>query len=316
MLSTGPDTNKTEGSINQTKKMFAINGGIMLLVILIILIGGLGYSFTNEGTSAVVTPSMPNSYAYIAYATHSSNSYTPMSNIIVGSITAILAIFLMFGFFISRPYESKLSNLFGGTFNGTFNSEGFYWTNPLNSLTSIDLAIRNGETNMMKITEKNGNPLDIAFVYKWRVTDSYKAVFKVKDFHSYIIVQSEAIGRKIIKKHTYNDMLEKDDVIKEIEKALIEEMKPFGIEVLDCEFSALSYSKEISSAMLQKQQAKAKIEAKEEIAEGAVDIIKNIKAKMAKEEIKLEKEDESKMISQLMVVILSTESVQPMLDVG
>ena len=232
------------------------------------------------------------------------------------SIVVFVAIFIFFvsGFFVLHPYQSATANILGGKYNGTYEEEGFYYTNPFNSITKLEIGMRNTQTKLMKITDKDGKPIDISVIFKWKIVDTYKALFAVENFEEYLKTQSEAISRKALKKYSYNDLSQKEDALNLIKKKLGAEMETYGIEISDCELAALSYSPEIANAMLQKQQADVIIEARQSIAEGSVKVIKSLKEALAKEKLALNENDESRMIGNLMVVMMSKETTQPVIN--
>lgn len=229
-------------------------------------------------------------------------------------ILGIIFVFLFSGLFVLKPYQSAIANLFGGSYNGTLDKEGIYYTNPFNDIKKVNMAIRNNETSIMKITDKDGKPIDISVIYKWRVEDTYLALFKLKDYEDYVKTQSEALCRKTLKNYTYKQLTTDNKAIEQIEKDFSNEMKQYGIIIEDCELSSISYATEIAKAMLKKQEASAVVEAKTIIAKGAVQVIKSIKTQLDKENgLKVNEEDTSKMISNLTVVMMSNESTQPVI---
>lgn len=226
----------------------------------------------------------------------------------------ICFVIFMISAFTIKPYETKVANMLGGKYVGEFNKEGFYYTNPFYSLESINLAVQNLQTNVFKITDSSGKPIDVSVIIKWKVVDTYKAYFSLNDYKDYVAKQTEAITRSVLKKHKYLDM-SKDEVLEDLGQRLNTDMQEYGLNVIQCELGALSYASEIANAMLQKQQAEAVIEARKEMVQGTIDIINDFNKKFNEEKIELSKDDKSKMISNLVIVMMSKEHTQPVINV-
>lgn len=268
------------------KRLFVINGYLAIIILLTMMTIPVSLFFTHQ------------------------NTFMSICSIGIG----ILALFLCFGFFVLKPYTAVVANIFGGKFCGMFDKEGFYYTNPFYSLKDINISMRNLQTQMLKVTDISGKPIDVSVIIKWKVEDPYKALFSVQDFEQYLMKQSEAITRNILRQFTYNDILKENNVLQNIETSLGKEMGTFGIKIFECELASLSYSPEIAGAMLQKQQADSIIEARKSIVQGSVEIIKDLTEKLEKENIKLTDDDKSKMVGNLMVVMMSKETAQPVIN--
>lgn len=234
--------------------------------------------------------------------------------LILSIFIGIVGLLSLFGFFVLKPYQVAVANIFGGKFCGIFNKEGFYFTNPFYSLTDISTSMHNLQTQTLKITDKSGKPIDVSVIIKWSVENAYKALFSVKDYKEYLNKQTEAIARKTVKNYTYNEILTSDTMLNSIQETLNTEMSNFGIKIFECELGSLSYSTEIANAMLQKQQADSVIEARKSIVKGSVEIIKDLVEQLKNENIALSDEDKSKMVGNLMVVMMSKETAQPVIN--
>ncbi|MBR5136185.1 MAG: SPFH domain-containing protein, partial [Rikenellaceae bacterium] len=79
----------------------------------------------------------------------------------------------------------------------------------------------------------------------------------------------------------------------------------------------LAYAPEIAAVMLRRQQADAIIAAREKIVEGAVSMVKMALDRLDDENIvELDDERKAAMVSNLLVVLCSDESAQPVLNTG
>ena len=90
-----------------------------------------------------------------------------------------------------------------------------------------------------------------------------------------------------------------------------------GLEIVETRISALSYAPEIAQAMLQRQQATAIVDARETIVEGAVTMVESALDKLDERDIvDLDSERRASMVSNLLVVLCSDSSTQPVVNTG
>ena len=90
-----------------------------------------------------------------------------------------------------------------------------------------------------------------------------------------------------------------------------------GIEIVEARLNYLAYAPEIAAAMLRRQQADAIISAREKIVEGAVSMVKIALDRLSEDEIvELDEERKAAMVSNLLVVLCSDESAQPVVNAG
>ena len=68
-------------------------------------------------------------------------------------------------------YPTRVLVLFGA-YQGTVRTDGFHWTNPFNKKIKVSLRARNLNGDKLKVNDKSGNPIEIAAVVVWRVTDT------------------------------------------------------------------------------------------------------------------------------------------------
>lgn len=250
-----------------------------------------------------------------------------LSHIIVATVLSVfLALTLLIGFVIVNPNESVVLVLFG-SYKGSIKSNGFYWVNPFFSRKKISLRARNLDSQPIKVNDKLGNPIMIGIVLVWKVADTFKAAFEVNDYESFVKIQSESAIRKLAGTYPYDNFDDEqteislrsgaNEVHEELMKELSERLQIAGIEVLEARISNLSYAAEIAGAMLQRQQATAIVAARTKIVEGAVGMVDLALKKLAAEKI-IELDDEKKaaMVSNLMVVLCSDKSANPVINAG
>lgn len=241
-------------------------------------------------------------------------------------LSGICAVLMSSGFIILNPNESCVLVLFG-EYKGTLKQNGFFWVNPFFTKRKISLRARNLDSQPIKVNDKLGNPIMIGIVLVWRVADTFKAAFEVNDYESFVKIQSESAIRKLAGTYPYDNFDDEqreislrsdaNEVHEELVKELSERLAIAGVEVLEARISNLSYAQEIAGAMLQRQQATAVVAARTKIVEGAVGMVDLALKKLAADGIvSLDEERKAAMVSNLMVVLCSDKSANPVINAG
>ncbi len=238
-------------------------------------------------------------------------------------ITLVLACILLCGFYIVEPYGSKVLLLFG-SYLGTDKTPGFKWRNPLLVKRSVSLRARTLNGEKLKVNDHSGNPVEIAVIVVWRVRDTFKAMFEVDNYDQYVALQSETAVRHLASSYPYDADDESvslrrntDEVSLALQKELQDRLEHAGVQVLDARLSHLAYAPEIASAMLRRQQATAIIAARQRIVEGAVSMVEMALDRLEEyQKLNLDEERKAAMVSNLLVVLCSDHSAQPVLNTG
>lgn len=239
-------------------------------------------------------------------------------------VVALLAGFCLPGLFTVAPNEGKALTLFG-TYKGTVREPGLWWVNPFMQKTGVSLRVRNFETNKLKVNDAYSNPVEIGAIVVWRVTDTAEALFEVNDYVQYVAVQSESALRALASQHPYDAhaagevalSTHQEEVNKGLANALVDRLSKAGVEVIEARISHLAYSPEIAAAMLQRQQASAIVAARQTIVEGAVGMVEMaLDSLRARDIVDLDGERKAAMVSNLLVVLCSERSTQPVVNTG
>ena len=266
------------------------------------------------------------------------------------SSVLFLSIFPL-GFMTNEPNNARVM-IFFGKYRGTLKNNGFFWVNPLFVKKRITLRARNLDPTPSKVNDKSGNPIMTGIVLVWRVIDTYKAIFEIdsssisettvssesvviggglgrlmKSFEKFVTIQSDAALREVAGHYDYdnNDMQCETTTLRSggelvyshLVKALNERLSIAGIEVVEACIDQLAYAPEIMAVMLRRQQATAIISAREKIVEGAVSMVRMALEKLSNEKIvELDDDKKAAMVSNLLVVLCSDESAQPVLNTG
>lgn len=243
-------------------------------------------------------------------------------------LIAILALIFVgigfFGFYMVQPNQCAVLQLFG-RYVGSDLQTGLRWANPFYSKQKVSLRVRNFESGKLKVNDHSGNPVEIAAVVVWKVVDSAEAVFEVEDYENFVSIQSEAALRFLASSYPY-EAVEDIDIslrsngpeVTDLLKAEIQaRLDKAGVEVLEARISHLAYAPEIASAMLQRQQARAVVMARQQLVEGAVGMVELALARLSeKNMVQLDEERKAAMVSNLLVVLCGDHQVQPVINTG
>lgn len=270
---------------------------------------------------------------------------------VCGSILMIATIIFPVGFKIVNPNEAVVLTLFG-KYYGTIKKDGFWWVNPFctslnpgretsedtdsNTLVSLfakyagkkklSLKAMTLNNDKQKVNDEDGNPIEIGVVVIWKIVDTAKAVFAVNNYIDYLSSQTDAAIRQVARLYPYDVSIGGDEkslrgssqeIAEELRKEIQGRMEIAGIEVLEARISHLAYSPEIAAAMLQRQQAKAIIDARQKIVEGAVGMVEMALNKLSENKVvELDDEKKATMVSNLLVVLCGNKDAQPVVNSG
>jgi len=245
---------------------------------------------------------------------------------VVAILCIVVAIFLLKGLMIIYPNHSRVLNFFG-RYMGSVKDNGLFFINPLYTSYKISLRAQNLQGQTLKVNDKMGNPIEIATVIVWQVSDTYKAAFEVAVYDEYVKIQSEAAVRHLAVSLSYDNLEDENASItlrdggervnQILEKELNERLAPAGINILEARISHLAYAPEIAGAMLQRQQATAIVAARIKIVEGAVGMVEMALDMLSKKQIvELDEEKKATMVSNLLVVLCGERGAQPVLNTG
>lgn len=235
----------------------------------------------------------------------------------------LLASLALGGFFVIQPNEAKAATFFG-SYVGSTRSTGFHWTNPFTKRKSVTLRVRNFASQVLKVNDAGGNPIEIGAVVVWRVVDSAKALFNVDNYESFVTVQAETAIRNLAGRFPYDaphgtESLRgsQDEVAAELREQLRSRLATAGIEIDEARLSHLAYAPEIAQAMLRRQQAEAVIAARRLIVDGAVGMVKLALGELEGQGVvKLDEERKASMVNNLLVALVSESESQPVINTG
>ncbi len=242
---------------------------------------------------------------------------------------AVLVLSLAFtlvicGFYTLQPNEGAAITLFGN-YKGTDRQPGLRWVLPWYSRKKISLRVRNVTGEKLKVNDKRGNPIEIAAVVVWRVTDTAQALFDVDEYQTFVDIQIETAVREIASHFSYDHAEhdeptlrgDADQVSSLLREKLQERVAVAGVVVDESKLSHLAYAPEIASAMLRRQQAEAVLAARRYIVQGAVEMVQHALEQLSEREIvALDDERRATMVSNLLVVLCGDRDAQPVVNAG
>ncbi|HEY3010910.1 MAG TPA: SPFH domain-containing protein [Micromonosporaceae bacterium] len=235
----------------------------------------------------------------------------------------VVVVLLATGLTVVNPNQAQVVQFFG-RYVGSITAAGFYLTWPLTKRRRVSLRVRNFETARLKVSDADGNPVEIAAVVVWQVVDSAKAVFAVDDHDAYVSVQAEAAVRHLATSYPYEahepnraSLRDSSVVSEELTTELRERVALAGVDILESRTTHLAYAAEIAQAMLARQQASAIVAARFKIVEGAVGMVSNALDRLAAENVvDLDEERKAQMVANLLVVLCGDRAAQPVVNTG
>lgn len=243
---------------------------------------------------------------------------------VLGLLVVIAASVVMAGLTQVAPGEARVVQ-FLGRYIGTIRTDGLRWVNPFTTRRKVSTRIRNHETEVMKVNDLDGNPIDIAAVVVWQVADTAQACFEVDDFVAFVAIQTETAVRHTANSYPYDVHGEEglslrdnaDEITEKLAAEIGERVASAGVHVIEARLTHLAYSPEIAHAMLRRQQAGAIVAARQRIVEGAVGMVELALARLAENHVvELDEERKAAMVSNLLVVLCGDRDAQPVVNTG
>ena len=183
---------------------------------------------------------------------------------------------------------------------------------------------QNHESDVLRVNDKRGNPIEIAMVAVWRIVNPTQAIFQVENYQSYIKLQTEAALRHLATSFAYDHAGQENEITllnggDHVNKFIVNELgdrfKFAGVFVEEARLTHLMYSKEVTQVMLKRQQADALIAAKKTIVNGVASIVKDTLAEL-QTNIKFTEEAKTTLAGNLLVVLCSESQTTPLMHLN
>lgn len=277
----------------EEKRVFHVNGYLGLLVALLLLVGG-GWGI---------------------YQGHN----------FLGALLILIALLAGSSLTIVQPNTAKVLTFFG-SYVGTIRDAGLFLTIPLTNKEPVSLRVRNFNSQVLKVNDLKGNPIEIAAVIVFKVVDTAQALYAVDDYEAFVEIQAESAIRHVASEYPYDTFEDEAALnlrgnLNEVSAKLTAELQArlavAGVKVIETRLTHLAYATEIASAMLQKQQSAAILAARQTIVAGAVSIVEDALQQLTREtDLQLSPEQRLTIINNLLVAIVSERGSQPVIETG
>jgi len=296
------------------------------------LLGDMGHDMSRDGSShaqyagpkppsgvrpgvAYVDPSESHSESYFSCCT------TPLSGII-SCCCPIAWPLLLFGCVPVNEREEQVLLVFG-KYHDTLRQPGMHYVNPIGlekRLVSVKRQNMDvgGPSNSLKVADRDGNPVMVSGVVSFRIINSQAAALDVQNAQSFVHTQAQTVLKQIVSRYPYETTdhspslkTETYEIGLELTRTLQEKVHVAGVLIESFELSDLSYAPEIAQVMLVRQQAKAMVDARQTIVDGAVGIVQTALERLAEEGTMLEEHEKAKLTTNLLTVICGENAAQP-----
>ena len=277
----------------EEKRVFHVNGYLGLLVALLLLVGG-GWGI---------------------YQGH----------YFLGALLILIALLAGLSLTIVQPNTAKVLTFFG-SYVGTIRDAGLFLTIPLTNKEPVSLRVRNFNSQVLKVNDLKGNPIEIAAVIVFKVVDTAQALYAVDDYEAFVEIQAESAIRHVASEYPYDTFEDEaaltlrgnpNEVSAKLTAELQARLAVAGVKVIETRLTHLAYATEIASAMLQKQQSAAILAARQTIVAGAVSIVEDALQQLTREtDLQLSPEQRLTIINNLLVAIVSERGSQPVIETG
>lgn len=242
-----------------------------------------------------------------------------------GIFLMVSAAILVPGFVVVAPNTAKVL-VFFGRYVGSITEEGFWWCNPFAKRRSVSMRVNNFNSEKLKVNDQRGNPIEIAAVLVWKVTDPAKALLDVEAYGRFIEIQSETVVRALASRFPYDPdedapgkslLTDGDEIAEQLRNELQQRARVAGVNIMDARITHLAYAPEIAQAMLKRQQAEALVSARFAIVQGAVSMVNLALNKLKTENVvELDEERKAQMVNNLMVALVSDSEASPVINAG
>ena len=234
------------------------------------------------------------------------------------------AVIALRGLVVVAPNEAKVATLLG-RYRGTLRVAGFHWISPFTNREKISLRVRNLDSDVLKVNDAAGNPVEIAAVINWQVSNTAMASFDVESYLDFVGIQAETAVRHVASEFPYDSYepgqrslrSNADDVAATLQAELQDRLRIAGVEVLDTRLRRLAYAPEIAGEMLRRQQAAAVVAARHLLVDGALGMVDGALRQLEETElVELSQEQRAHLVSNLLVVLVSDRGTQPVVNAG
>ena len=172
----------------------------------------------------------------------------------LGGILLVIVVLFSTSLTIIQPNEAKVLTFFGN-YIGTIRDAGLFMTIPFTNKETVSLRVCNFNSQILKVNDSKGNPVEIAAVIVYKVVDTAKALFSVDDYEQFVQIQSESAVRHVASEYPYDSFEDQDaitlrgnptEVSERLTAELQERLDVAGVKIIETRLTHLAYATEIA----------------------------------------------------------------------
>jgi regulator of protease activity HflC (stomatin/prohibitin superfamily) len=211
-----------------------------------------------------------------------------------------------------------------GRYSYTEHEPGLHWMHCCGrAVTKVSTADISMDLPQQKMSDWNGNPLDVSGVIMFKVANAFKACIENANYESFVREQAQVVLKTVVARHPYEShdggtslKTEGEAVTKELVDELQRVVNRAGLHVINFRINDLAYAPEIAAQMLKRQQAVAMVQARSTIVQGAVDTALGAISALESRGLEISEEGKEKLVINLLTVMTSEAAAQPTINVG
>lgn len=195
-----------------------------------------------------------------------------------------------------------------GKYSG-YRTTGLSWINPISFVHTTYCGDITHTYNNMHLTDSLSNPIRVKSYVIYKIINPVNNVINLEN-PDVLTNWMENNTRQVISNYSYAQLTDSiykkiimDDIVNKINSELNAEL--YGIEIQQAGLLEINYAPEIAESMLVKQKAKITIEARKDLVDATIHLIKDIGEKL---DDKLTGEEKAKLITCLTVSIIGDKS--------
>lgn len=219
------------------------------------------------------------------------------------------------------PERVEMVQLYFGHYHGTITKPGCYCrSNFAIELRRVSTDIITHDLANTKVLDARGSPVVISGIITYQVVNARAAAIDVSDPHRFVRDQAPTVLKRVAAMYPYESEKEGEPSLRSETVEIGERMRDTlqsrvavaGIKVESFSVNELSYSPEVASVMLKRQQAEALVAARKSIVKGAKLIAKETVDELGAD---MTPSDRAKLLGNLLLVLVGEKEVTPTLQV-
>ncbi|SEG08700.1 Regulator of protease activity HflC, stomatin/prohibitin superfamily [Actinacidiphila yanglinensis] len=168
---------------------------------------------------------------------------------------AAVGLLALSGLVRGRPGTVRVLSCCGG-YRGTVRRTGLLWISPLLRRRRFDVTLRHWRSHPIDTVDAGGTPLRISLHLVWRVRDTARAVYGVRDHDRFLREAVEAAVARVAARHPVDDfggdrptLRDCERVADDLTRLIAAEVRMVGVEVFSATPVRIDYAPELAAAM-------------------------------------------------------------------